>query len=288
MRNNKHDADTVSSFDGMNEIELHTWIIPYTKLQPQPCTARHSTVSSTTKKERMSSSFDAETLPITRLEDLRKMRSMVQDLMLARNLLPPEECGWSLAALHEAFREKSHGATRLVAHDTVTGVDPRLVVFFATPRIGDKLNRDAIECIFQEFETFISDFVDATPDIIVISNDEVSAHVLRSLAQWRQDWGAGRPPFLLQTMKESMLRFNPIRRLDGPLFYRSVSEKEEEAVLRRARADKGELPRFSPTDPVVAFMGFWPGQLIEMKKKSETAGLIETLRVVGRPDVPVI
>lgn len=217
---------------------------------------------------------------------------MIQELMLARGLLPGEECGWKVATLLEAFRLQKPGASRLVAFDSETGSVVRLVVFFATPHIGDKLNREAIDLIFENFETFIGaggDDVVSTlsPDIIVISADEVSAHVSRTMAQWKNDWGATRRPFALQTMKESMLRFNPLRRLDGPSFYRAVPPEEEEGVMKTARADKGELPRFSAADAVVAFMGFAPGQLIEMEKKSETAGVLKTLRVVGRHDVCV-
>lgn len=226
---------------------------------------------------------------ITRLDELRKMRCMVQELMLARSLLPPEECSWTAAALYQAFRNEDPGATRLVAHDMAT--DVRLVVYFATPRIGDKLNGDAMDTIIANFEKFIEEQPNASvlaPDIIVVSNDDVTAHVARRIAQWRQEWGADRPHFLLQTMKEAQLRYNPLRRLDGPSYYRAVPEADEEAVLKKARSEKGELPRFSALDSVVAFMGFLPGQLIEMEKKSETAGLMKTLRVVGRQDAPCV
>jgi len=62
--------------------------------------------------------------------------------------------------------------------------------------------------------------------------------------------------------------------------HRVLSEEEKEEVLKRYNAKLMDLPRILVSDPVVRKLGAKPGDVIEIIRKSPTAGESKYYRVV--------
>jgi len=62
--------------------------------------------------------------------------------------------------------------------------------------------------------------------------------------------------------------------------HRVLSEEEKEEVLKRYNAKLMDLPRILVSDPVVRRLGAKPGDVIEITRKSPTAGESKYYRVV--------
>lgn len=62
--------------------------------------------------------------------------------------------------------------------------------------------------------------------------------------------------------------------------HRKLSEKEKQAVLERYHATLENMPKISKKDPVVLSIGAKPGDLVEIRRKSLTAGEALFYRVV--------
>ncbi len=62
--------------------------------------------------------------------------------------------------------------------------------------------------------------------------------------------------------------------------HRVLSEEEKEEVLKRYNAKLMDLPRILVSDPVVRRLGAKPGDVIEIIRKSPTAGESKYYRVV--------
>jgi len=62
--------------------------------------------------------------------------------------------------------------------------------------------------------------------------------------------------------------------------HRILSLEEAIEVLRRLGVPPNRLPRISINDPVVQLLGAKPGDIIEIKRKSRTAGEAVYYRIV--------
>ena len=62
--------------------------------------------------------------------------------------------------------------------------------------------------------------------------------------------------------------------------HRRLSFEEAIEVLRRLGVKPHQLPRISINDPVVRLLGARPGDIIEIRRKSETAGVTVYYRIV--------
>ena len=62
--------------------------------------------------------------------------------------------------------------------------------------------------------------------------------------------------------------------------HRVLSPEEAARVLRELGVEPWQLPWISYNDPVVKAIGAQPGDIIEIKRKSFTAGEIKVYRVV--------
>ncbi|AEC51051.1 DNA-directed RNA polymerase subunit H [Pyrococcus sp. NA2] len=62
--------------------------------------------------------------------------------------------------------------------------------------------------------------------------------------------------------------------------HRVLSEEEKEALLKKYRITPAQLPQIKASDPVVKALGAKPGDIIEIKRKSPTAGVYYYYRVV--------
>lgn len=63
-------------------------------------------------------------------------------------------------------------------------------------------------------------------------------------------------------------------------FHRILSPEEAEEVLRRYSVQPQQLPYILVTDPVVRELGAKPGDIIEIRRKSPTAGEAVYYRIV--------
>jgi len=62
--------------------------------------------------------------------------------------------------------------------------------------------------------------------------------------------------------------------------HRILSEEEKEEILKKYNANLTDLPRILVSDPVVRRLGAKPGDVIEITRKSFTAGESKYYRVV--------
>jgi DNA-directed RNA polymerase subunit H len=62
--------------------------------------------------------------------------------------------------------------------------------------------------------------------------------------------------------------------------HRVLSEEEKEELLRRYRIKISQLPQIKASDPAVVALGAKPGDVIEIKRKSPTAGYYYYYRLV--------
>ncbi|WP_297488146.1 DNA-directed RNA polymerase subunit H [Thermococcus sp.] len=62
--------------------------------------------------------------------------------------------------------------------------------------------------------------------------------------------------------------------------HRVLSEKEKEELLNRYRIKISQLPQILVSDPAVVELGAKPGDVIEIKRKSPTAGVYYYYRLV--------
>jgi len=62
--------------------------------------------------------------------------------------------------------------------------------------------------------------------------------------------------------------------------HRILSLEEAIEVLRRLGVPPNKLPRISINDPVVQLLGAKPGDIIEIKRRSQTAGEAVYYRIV--------
>jgi DNA-directed RNA polymerase I, II, and III subunit RPABC1 len=63
--------------------------------------------------------------------------------------------------------------------------------------------------------------------------------------------------------------------------HRPLSPEEKREVLDRYKVKDTQLPRILRHDPVVRYFGVEPGTVLEITRKSETAGLYITYRLVS-------
>ncbi|HHI01554.1 DNA-directed RNA polymerase subunit H [Thermococcus aggregans] len=62
--------------------------------------------------------------------------------------------------------------------------------------------------------------------------------------------------------------------------HRILSEEEKEELLKRYRVKLSQLPQIKASDPAVQALGAKPGDVIEIKRKSPTAGVYYYYRIV--------
>ena len=62
--------------------------------------------------------------------------------------------------------------------------------------------------------------------------------------------------------------------------HRKLSEKEKQAVLEQYNANLEQMPKISKKDPVILAINAKPGDLIEIRRKSQTSGESLFYRVV--------
>lgn len=62
--------------------------------------------------------------------------------------------------------------------------------------------------------------------------------------------------------------------------HRILSEEEKEELLRRHRIKLSQLPQIKASDPAVVQLEAKPGDVIEIKRKSPTAGVYYYYRLV--------
>ncbi len=62
--------------------------------------------------------------------------------------------------------------------------------------------------------------------------------------------------------------------------HRVLSEKEKEELLKKYRIKISQLPQIKAKDPAVVALGAKPGDIIEIKRKSPTAGVYYYYRIV--------
>ncbi|CAB49535.1 DNA-directed RNA polymerase subunit H [Pyrococcus abyssi] len=62
--------------------------------------------------------------------------------------------------------------------------------------------------------------------------------------------------------------------------HRILSEEEKKALLEKYRITPAQLPQIKASDPAVKALGAKPGDIIEIKRKSPTAGVYYYYRVV--------
>ncbi|WP_048148945.1 DNA-directed RNA polymerase subunit H [Palaeococcus ferrophilus] len=62
--------------------------------------------------------------------------------------------------------------------------------------------------------------------------------------------------------------------------HRVLSEEEVEELLKKYRIKLSQLPQIKASDPAVQALGAEPGDVIEIKRKSPTAGVYYYYRLV--------
>ncbi|ASI99972.1 DNA-directed RNA polymerase subunit H [Thermococcus celer] len=62
--------------------------------------------------------------------------------------------------------------------------------------------------------------------------------------------------------------------------HRILSEEETKELLRRYRIQISQLPQIKASDPAVVALGAKPGDVLEIKRKSRTAGYYYYYRLV--------
>ncbi|ASJ10098.1 DNA-directed RNA polymerase subunit H [Thermococcus sp. P6] len=62
--------------------------------------------------------------------------------------------------------------------------------------------------------------------------------------------------------------------------HRILSEEEKEELLKRYRIQISQLPQIRASDPVVVALGAKPGDVLEIRRKSPTAGYYNYYRLV--------
>ncbi len=62
--------------------------------------------------------------------------------------------------------------------------------------------------------------------------------------------------------------------------HRVISEEEKEELLKKYRIRLSQLPQIKASDPAVVELGAKPGDVIEIKRKSPTAGVYLYYRLV--------
>jgi DNA-directed RNA polymerase subunit H len=62
--------------------------------------------------------------------------------------------------------------------------------------------------------------------------------------------------------------------------HRILSREEGEEILRRYRVKPHQLPLLKRTDPVARAIGAQPGDIVEVRRKSRTAGEARAYRYV--------
>jgi len=62
--------------------------------------------------------------------------------------------------------------------------------------------------------------------------------------------------------------------------HRILSEEEKKALLEKYKITPAQLPQIRASDPAVKALGAKPGDIIEIKRRSPTAGVYYYYRVV--------
>jgi len=62
--------------------------------------------------------------------------------------------------------------------------------------------------------------------------------------------------------------------------HRILSEEEKEELLKRYGIQISQLPQIKASDPVVVALGAKPGDVLEIRRKSPTAGYYNYYRLV--------
>ncbi|MBR9679489.1 MAG: DNA-directed RNA polymerase subunit H [Candidatus Altiarchaeota archaeon] len=64
--------------------------------------------------------------------------------------------------------------------------------------------------------------------------------------------------------------------------HRKLTDEEIEKLLKQRGITKWQLPKITESDPMVMLVGGRPGDVLEITRTSETAGLTKYYRVVIR------
>jgi DNA-directed RNA polymerase subunit H len=118
-------------------------------------------------------------------------------------------------------------------------------------------------------------------DIIVISKDELSVHFEKKIASLVSDGDELSGFIQITPFKYSMFSSNKLEYLLVPT-HRIVSKEEEKAILERLMVDKRDLPKIRKGDAIAVWLGAEIGDLIDIDRPSEAAG-IEKKYCVVRP-----
>jgi DNA-directed RNA polymerase I, II, and III subunit RPABC1 len=105
-------------------------------------------------------------------------------------------------------------------------------------------------------------------EVIVLGRDEISQAVEKIIHELHTTYHYNITYFQLKS-----LIINPMTHVLVP-YHRVVRKDEEAEVLRRSHVEtKEQLPRILPSDPIAKFIGLKHGQIVEIHRKSETAGI---------------
>lgn len=164
-------------------------------------------------------------------------------------------------------------------------VSSTLAVVFVTPRDSDALTRENIDVALEAYTAMDEP---RPTELVLVTKSTVPSHIARRISAWLRQVCTGdddlpRTQVCVRVLREAQLHFNPLRREDGALWYRKVPKEQEGALLAALHVKtKNELPKFSGSDPVVAFMGFETDCIVEYEVLSETAGVARCFRVVTK------
>lgn len=95
----------------------------------------------------------------------------------------------------------------------------------------------------------------------------------------RSVWASIAPQIQLEMFHESELTYNPLKHILSPK-YIVLDEKEKEEVLDHYKVLENNIPKQSTTDAVSRFLGLKAGTMCRVIRRSDTAGLYESYRIV--------
>lgn len=202
---------------------------------------------------------------------LQKVLKTLKEMLETRGFLVDEEMEWPSASIVKTSADYER-LDMILFHGTIVG--ERLLISFLNEKKPGKTALEEIGARMTKNKILHA---------ILVTRDKLTPGAKQQLAELTRNRTETEKKAVrrkrIEVFLDEELLFNiTTHELVPPHFL--LNKEETEAVLKKYRATKNQLPMIQLNDPVVRFYGWRRGQVCRIERRSETAGKTFYYRVV--------